>query len=86
MSHVICSCLLGDNTEIRLRLSQLLHSEIDDIYGESPEAGEQSSGVCEVEMQGSRREFFGNQAGLSLSVGQQVIVATDGGYDYGVVY
>lgn len=85
MSNVICSCLLGDNAKVRLRLSQLLHSEIEEIYGQDPdEAG--NSYICEIELQGCRREFFNNPEDLSLSVGQQVIVATDGGYDYGIVY
>jgi len=84
MSNVICSCLLGDNAKVRLRLSQLLHSEIGEIYGQDQdEAG--NGYTCEVELQGCRREFFNNPEGFFLSVGQQVIVATDGGYDYGIV-
>jgi cell fate regulator YaaT (PSP1 superfamily) len=84
MSNVICSCLLGDNAKVRLRLSQLLHSEIESIYGASSE--EVSGDICEVELQGCRREFFSNNTGISFSVGQQVIVESDGGYDFGVVY
>ncbi|MCF8382381.1 MAG: hypothetical protein K9G39_02125 [Chlorobium sp.] len=85
MSNVICSCLLGENAKVRLRLSQLLHSEIAEIYGQDPdEAG--TLYICEVELQGCRREFFNNPEGIVLCVGQQVIVATDGGYDYGIVY
>jgi cell fate regulator YaaT (PSP1 superfamily) len=85
MSNVICSCLLGDNAKVRLRLSQLLHNEIAEIYGESEDNGEHP-GICEVELQGCRREFFNNPSALALEVGQQVIVATDGGFDYGIVY
>ncbi|MCF8215960.1 MAG: hypothetical protein K9I59_04085 [Chlorobium sp.] len=85
MSNVICSCLLGDNAKVRLRLSQLLHSEVEELYGEDP-ANEANRFICEVELQGCRREFFDNPDQLPLAVGQQVIVATDGGYDYGVVY
>jgi len=85
MSNVICSCLLGDNAKVRLRLSQLLHSEIEDIYGKISD-DEDNRPICEIELQGCRREFFDNPDSLPLAVGQQVIVATDGGYDYGVVY
>ncbi|MBM3163154.1 MAG: hypothetical protein FJZ79_07540 [Chlorobi bacterium] len=85
MSNVICSCLLGDNAKVRLRLSQLLHSEVGEIYGEDAlDSG--NAPVCEVELQGCRRDFFNNPHELPLSLGQQVIVATDGGHDYGVVY
>ncbi len=84
MSNVICSCLLGDNAKVRLRLSQLLHSEMETIYG--PSESETPEGICEVELQGCRREFFTNNTGAVLNVGQQVIVETDGGYDFGVVY
>lgn len=87
MSNVICSCLLGDNAKVRLRLSQMLHSEIEEIYGKEQEAiSEQIRHICEVELQGCRREFFDNPRELPLTVGQQVIVASDGGYDYGLVY
>jgi cell fate regulator YaaT (PSP1 superfamily) len=84
MSNVICSCLLGDNAKVRLRLSQLLHSEIESIYGACSD--EVTFDICEVELQGCRREFFGNNTGIAFSVGQQVIVESDGGYDFGVVY
>jgi cell fate regulator YaaT (PSP1 superfamily) len=84
MSNVICSCLLGDNAKVRLRLSQLLHSEIESIYGASSD--EAAVDICEVELQGCRREFFSNNTGISFSVGEQVIVDSDGGYDFGVVY
>lgn len=84
MSNVICSCLLGDNARVRLRLSQLLHSEMDSIYGVSPD--EVADDICEVELQGCRREFFINNTGIPFSIGQQVIIESDGGYDFGVVY
>ncbi|NTW56033.1 MAG: hypothetical protein HGB20_03175 [Chlorobiaceae bacterium] len=84
MSNVICSCLLGDNAKVRLRLSQLLHSEMETIYG--PTEYETVEEICEVELQGCRREFFTNNTGSVLNVGQYVIVETDGGYDFGVVY
>jgi cell fate regulator YaaT (PSP1 superfamily) len=84
MSNVICSCLLGDNAKVRLMLSQLLHSEMESIYG--PSDPETSDNICEVELQGCRREFFMNNTGTVLSVGQQVIIESDGGYDFGVVY
>jgi cell fate regulator YaaT (PSP1 superfamily) len=84
MSNVICSCLLGDNAKVRLRLSQLLHSEIESVYG--PDDPESSDILCEIELQGCRREFFANNTGSVLAVGQQVVIETDGGYDFGVVY
>ncbi|NTV06470.1 MAG: hypothetical protein HGA59_08200 [Chlorobiaceae bacterium] len=84
MSNVICSCLLGDNAKVRLRLSQLLHSEMESIYGVVPEAV--SDNICEVELQGCRREFFINNTGIPFSIGLQVIIESDGGYDFGVVY
>ncbi|NTW10958.1 MAG: hypothetical protein HGA26_06335 [Chlorobiaceae bacterium] len=84
MSNVICSCLLGDNTKVRLRLSQLLHSEMESMYG--PSDPEESDSICEIELQGCRREFFINNTGVSLAVGQQVVIESDGGYDFGVVY
>ena len=84
MSNVICSCLLGDNAKVRLRLSQLLHSEMESIYGASPEIVPDD--ICEVELQGCRREFFLNNTGIPFSIGQQVIIESDGGYDFGVVY
>ncbi|MEI6846528.1 MAG: PSP1 domain-containing protein [Chlorobiaceae bacterium] len=84
MSNVICSCLLGDNAKVRLRLSQLLHSEMESIYGVSSDVV--SCDICEVELQGCRREFFRNNTGMSYNVGQQVIVESDGGYDFGVIY
>lgn len=84
MSNVICSCLLGDNTKVRLRLSQLLHSEMEAIYGDLPD--DVSSDICEVELQGCRREFFVNNTGTPFTIGLQVIIESDGGYDFGVVY
>ena len=84
MSNVICSCLLGDNAKVRLRLSQLLHSEMESIYGASPDIV--SDDICEVELQGCRREFFINNTGIPFSIGQQVVIESDGGYDFGVVY
>ena len=84
MSNVICSCLLGDNTKVRLRLSELLHSEMESIYGSLSEGVVED--ICEVELQGCRREFFRNNTGLPFSIGLQVIIESDGGYDFGVVY
>ena len=84
MSNVICSCLLGDNARVRLRLSQLLHSEMESIYGVSQD--ELSCDICEIELQGCRREFFTNNTGQPFTIGQQVIIESDGGYDYGIVY
>jgi len=84
MSNVICSCLLGDNTKVRLRLSQLLHSEMETIYGAVSE--DVVNDICEVELQGCRREFFRNNTGIPFSIGLQVIIESDGGYDFGVVY
>ena len=84
MSNVICSCLLGDNTKVRLRLSQLLHSEMEAIYGAVTE--EVVDDICEVELQGCRREFFLNNTGIPFTIGMQVIIESDGGYDFGVVY
>ncbi len=85
MSNVICSCLLGDNANIRLRLSQLLHSEVESLYAQ--ESGDEAQvAICEIEMQGCRRDFFVNNTGIPVNVGEQVIVESDGGYDYGVVY
>lgn len=84
MSNVICSCLLGDNTNVRLRLSQLLHSEVEALYGDT--SGEVFNDICEVELQGCRREFFSNATGTIFTVGEQVIVESDGGFDFGIVY
>ncbi len=84
MSNVICSCLLGDNAKVRLRLSQLLHSEMESIYGAFPD--DVSDNICEVELQGCRREFFINNTGAPFSIGLQVIIESDGGYDFGIVY
>lgn len=88
MSNVICSCLLGDNAKVRLRLSQMLHEEMSRIYGENDveqmtDTGEE---VCEVEMKGCRRDFFKNRTGGSIAIGQPVILEADGGYDFGIVY
>ncbi len=84
MSNVLCSCLLGDNAKVRLRLSQLLHSEMETIYGAFPDGV--SDDICEVELQGCRREFFINNTGTPFTIGMQVIIESDGGYDFGVVY
>ncbi|NTV92622.1 MAG: hypothetical protein HGA72_04935 [Chlorobiaceae bacterium] len=84
MSYVICSCLLADNTNVRLRLSQLLHNEIDSIYGECDK--EEPCTLCEIELQGCRRDFFENKTGETLAIGEQVVVESDGGYDFGIVY
>ncbi len=84
MSNVICSCLLGDNAKVRLRLSQLLHSEMESIYGALAE--DVIDDICEVELQGCRREFFVNNTGIPFAIGQKVIIESDGGYDFGVVY
>jgi cell fate regulator YaaT (PSP1 superfamily) len=84
MSTVICSCILGDNAKVRLKLSKILHEQVPELYGEEPE--ESGVPVCEVEMKGCRREFFANPAGLQLAIGQPVIVDADGGYDFGIVY
>lgn len=84
MSNVICSCLLGNNAKVRLRLSQLLHSEMESIYGASSEGVVDA--ICEVELQGCRRDFFLNNTGIPFSIGMQVIIESDGGYDFGVVY
>ncbi len=84
MSNVICSCLLGNNAQVRLLLSQLLHSEMESIYGAPPDGV--TDNICEVELQGCRREFFLNNTGIPFSIGQQVIIESDGGYDFGVVY
>ena len=45
MSNVICSCLLGDNAKVRLRLSQMLHSEIEEIYGKERKRFQKRSGI-----------------------------------------
>ncbi len=84
MSTVICSCLLGDNAKVRLKLSKILHEQVSDLYGEDPE--ETGVPVCEVEMKGCRREFFSNPTGEQLVIGQPVILEADGGYDFGIVY
>ena len=84
MSNVICSCLLGNNAKVRLRLSQLLHNEMESIYGASPEGV--IDNICEVEQQGCRRDFFLNNTGIPFTIGMQVIIESDGGYDFGVVY
>ena len=84
MSTVICSCLLGDNAKVRLKLSKILHEQAGDLYG--AEAEEDSVPVCEVEMKGCRREFYVNPTGERLTIGQPVILEADGGYDFGIVY
>jgi cell fate regulator YaaT (PSP1 superfamily) len=57
---------------------------MESIYGVSPDVV--SDDICEVELQGCRREFFLNNTGIPFSIGQQVIIESDGGYDFGVVY
>jgi cell fate regulator YaaT (PSP1 superfamily) len=84
MSTVICSCLLGDNAKVRLKLSRILHDEIAQLYGE--DGLETESPVCEVEMKGCRREFYDNRIGANLAIGQPVILEADGGHDFGIVY
>ncbi len=84
MSTVICSCLLGDNAKVRLKLSKILHEQAGDLYGADTE--EDSVPVCEVEMKGCRREFYANPTGEQFAIGQPVILEADGGYDFGIVY
>lgn len=84
MSTVICSCLLGDNAKVRLKLSKLLHAETAGLYNEAGTEGLPE--VCELEMKGCRREFYLNREGLELSVGMPVILEADGGYDMGIIY
>jgi cell fate regulator YaaT (PSP1 superfamily) len=84
MSNVVCSCLSGDNARVRLRLSQLLHKDSAALYEEATE--ELIGDICEVELPGCIRDFFRNTTGVLLEVGQMVIVESDGGYDFGVVY
>ncbi|NTU52670.1 MAG: hypothetical protein HGA97_03005 [Chlorobiaceae bacterium] len=84
MSTVICSCLLGDNARIRLKLSKILHQEVSGLYPQ--EQSEDAVKVCEVEVKGCRREFFANRNDLELSIGMPVILEADGGYDFGLVY
>lgn len=84
MSNVVCSCLQGENAKVRLRLSQLLHKEVEALYGEQEESVH--GDICEVELAGCIREFFLNNTAVPLDVGQQVIVETDAGYDFGTVY
>ncbi|MEI8032166.1 MAG: PSP1 domain-containing protein [Chlorobiaceae bacterium] len=62
----------------------MLHSETDAIYG--TDTDEPGIDICEVELQGCRREFFLNRSAESFCVGQQVIVESDGGYDFGIIY
>jgi len=84
MSTVICSCLLGDNARIRLKLSKLLQEEVSALY--SDDLSENSIQVCEIEMKGCRREFYANRSGENLSIGTPVILEADGGYDMGIIY
>jgi cell fate regulator YaaT (PSP1 superfamily) len=84
MSTVICSCLLGDNAKIRLKLSKILHKEAAALYPDQMLEG--SLQVCEVEMKGCRREFYANKEALELPVGTPVILEADGGYDFGIIY
>ncbi|MBO8093542.1 MAG: hypothetical protein J7D60_09560 [Prosthecochloris sp.] len=82
MSNVICSCMLGDNAKVRLRLSKLLQGEIERMYGDSQDEAR----LCEIELKGCRRDFFLNPGDDVPDIGQAVIVEADGGYDYGIVY
>lgn len=84
MSTVICSCILGDNAKVRLKLSKILHEQASDLYGDEPDAD--SVPVCEIEMKGCRREFFSNPTGQPLLIGQPVILEADGGFDFGIIY
>jgi cell fate regulator YaaT (PSP1 superfamily) len=84
MSTVICSCLLGDNAKVRLKLSRILHQEASDLYGD--ELPEGAVPVCEVEMKGCRREFYLNKTGELIAIGTPVILEADGGFDLGIVY
>jgi cell fate regulator YaaT (PSP1 superfamily) len=84
MSTVICSCLLGDNAKIRLKLSKILHEKASVFYSES--ATEGSVQVCEIEIKGCRREFYANRNALELAIGTPVILEADGGYDFGIIY
>ncbi|MBN1928194.1 MAG: hypothetical protein JW764_01425 [Chlorobiaceae bacterium] len=84
MSTVLCSCLLGDNAKVRLKLSKMIEEQASALYpGDFPET---SVPVIEIEMKGCRREFFVNRSGGELSIGMPVIVEADGGYDFGIVY
>ncbi|NTU58310.1 MAG: hypothetical protein HGB00_05245 [Chlorobiaceae bacterium] len=84
MSTVICSCLLGDNAKVRLKLSRILHEESSDLYGDEQLEG--ALPVCEVEMKGCRREFYANKTGEQIAIGTPVILEADGGYDLGIIY
>jgi cell fate regulator YaaT (PSP1 superfamily) len=84
MSTVICSCLLGDNAKVRLKLSRILHEGATNLYGD--ELTEGAEPVCEVEMKGCRREFYANRTGEQIPIGTPVILEADGGYDLGIVY
>jgi cell fate regulator YaaT (PSP1 superfamily) len=87
MGNVVCSCLQGDNAHVRLRLSQLLHSEVEELYsGSADEVTGVEGDICEVELAGCLRDFFLNNTAVPLDVGQEVIVESDGGYDFGMVY
>lgn len=84
MGTVLCSCILGENAKVRLKLSKILHEQVPDLYGEEQE--EAGVPVCEVEMKGCCREFFANPTGERVTIGQPVILEADGGYDFGIVY
>jgi len=84
MSTVLCSCLLGENARIRLKLSKILHEQTADLY--AGELEEEVVPVCEVELKGCRREFYVNKTGGELSIGLPVILEADGGFDLGMVY
>jgi len=84
MSTVICSCLLGDNARIRLKLSKMLQEEASGLYPD--ELPDSPVPVCEVEMKGCRREFYADKSGEEIAIGTPVIVEADGGFDLGIVY
>ncbi len=82
MGNVICSCMLGEYAEVRLRLSKMLHEEIEQLDS----AQEEDKELCEIELKCCRREFFRNPTGEHAEIGRAVVVEADGGYEYGVVY
>ncbi|MGC8775098.1 MAG: PSP1 domain-containing protein [Chlorobaculum sp.] len=84
MSTVLCSCLLGDNAKVRLKLSKMLEEEASGLYPDDLPEG--SVSICEVEMKGCRREFYADRRGEEIEIGTPVIVEADGGFDMGVVY
>lgn len=85
MSNVICSCTLGHYARVRQQLSKKLHNEIEEIYG--PEEDDTvPSDLYEIELKCCRKEFFENATGEPLQIGDMVILESDGGEDFGVVY